>query len=111
MHNCLVHSDGFPYRAWQMGKAPNIQQLRVSGTFTSNSVLALRDGAIAGLGLVLLPTYSCIDALRSETLVRVLKDWEIPDTPLYGLMASNKFMPKKFRTLLDYLSAWASREL
>jgi len=110
-HNCLVHTDGFPTRSWRIGKPPAVQELRVAGTFMSNSVLALRDAAIAGLGLALLPTYSCSEALRTGALVRVLEAWEIPDTPLYALMASNKFIPKKLRTLLDFLSDWAAREL
>jgi len=110
-HNCLLHSDGFPYRSWKIGKPPDTQDLHVHGTFISNSVLALRDAAIGGLGLTFLPTYSCEEALRSGVLVRVLEAWEIPDTPLYALIASNKFIPKKLRTLLDFLSDWAAREL
>jgi DNA-binding transcriptional LysR family regulator len=47
----------------------------VSGPFCANNSEALRDAAIAGLGIALVPDFSAQAALRSGQLVEVLEDW------------------------------------
>jgi DNA-binding transcriptional LysR family regulator len=48
----------------------------VSGPFAANNSEALRDAAIAGLGIALMPDFSAQEALQSGALVEVLPAWQ-----------------------------------
>lgn len=48
----------------------------VSGPFAANNSEALRDAALAGLGIALLPDFSAQAALRAGKLVQVLPQWQ-----------------------------------
>ncbi len=48
----------------------------MSGPFSANTSEALRDAALTGLGIALVPDFSAQAALRSGKLVEVLQDWE-----------------------------------
>lgn len=110
-HNCLLHSEGFPHRNWKFGDVHKGIELSVGGTFAANSLIVLRDAAIEGLGIALLPVYACKDAIQSGRLIRLLPSHTVPDTPLCALIPSNRFIPEKVKAMLDFLSAWAAREL
>jgi DNA-binding transcriptional LysR family regulator len=47
----------------------------VSGNFRPNNSEAVRDAAVRGVGLALLPTFAMWQDLKSGALVRVLPDW------------------------------------
>jgi DNA-binding transcriptional LysR family regulator len=80
-HNCLtVAVTGLPYyRVWRLtstdGTALNISPI---GNLRTNSGAVLKVAALAGHGLVCLPTYFVGDALQSGRLVTVLDDYTAP---------------------------------
>jgi DNA-binding transcriptional LysR family regulator len=110
-HNCLLHTDGFPHRTWRFGAGPQFRELHVTGTFSSNSIITLRDAAIAGVGIALLPLYACKDALLDGRLISLLEEAPISDTPLYALIPSNRLVPKRVRILLGFLAERVARVL
>jgi DNA-binding transcriptional LysR family regulator len=59
------------------GKSASKEKITVavSGSFAANNSEALRDGAIAGLGIALLPDFSAQEALQDGRLVEVLPGW------------------------------------
>jgi len=48
----------------------------VTGVFCANNSEALREAALCGLGIALLPDFSAQAALRDDRLVEVMPDWE-----------------------------------
>jgi len=67
--------------AWHFvprGAAANHPRITVpvTGVFSANNSEALREAAVSGLGIALLPDFSAQDALRSGKLVEVMPDWE-----------------------------------
>jgi DNA-binding transcriptional LysR family regulator len=48
----------------------------VSGNFAANNSEALREAALTGAGIALLPDFSAQAELRKGHLVRVLPDWK-----------------------------------
>ena len=81
-HACLHYPRAQDTPAWHFlpsegrRKAPRQRvTVPVSGPFCANNSEALRDAAIAGLGIALVPDFSAQAALRSGQLVEVLEGW------------------------------------
>ena len=63
----------------------------------------LRAAALAGMGIVGLPSFVAADALRDGSLVRVLPGWYVATHTLYAAMPTRKYLPARTRALLDFL--------
>jgi len=75
-HNCLHYPRAPATPTWTFEalggpQAGEQQTLPVSGSLTANNSEALRDAALAGLGVALLPDFSAQQALRAGQLVQV----------------------------------------
>lgn len=82
-HACLYYWRENSDDAWMLvarRTAPEPMEERVNVQVRSRYHVdnpdAVRDAAIAGLGIALLPDYVCSAALESGQLVRVLQEWE-----------------------------------
>jgi DNA-binding transcriptional LysR family regulator len=75
------------------------------GNLRTNSGAVLIVAALAGHGLVYLPTYFVGDALQSGRLVTVLDDYMGPPLPLRALYPHNRYLSAKVRAFVDFLAA------
>ena len=64
----------------------------------------MRDAAIAGIGLVVLPTFIVSEALRSGDLKALLCDFELDDPAIYAVWPPNRELSAKVRAFVDFLS-------
>ncbi|MGE4280037.1 MAG: LysR substrate-binding domain-containing protein [Magnetospirillum sp.] len=104
VHACLSHL-GMGLNEWRFaidGKAENI---RVQSRLSAGNGEALRILALAGLGLVSLPTFFVGDDVRSGALVPVLDGFVPQDSALYGVYPHSRHLSAKVRAFLDFLSA------
>lgn len=62
-----------------------------------------RTAALAGLGVVGLPSFAIAGALREGRLERVLPDWRLFSLTLWAATPSRKHLPARTRVLLDFL--------
>jgi len=112
-HNCLtVAVTGLSYyRMWRL-TAPDGTALNLSpiGNLRSNSGAVLKVAALAGHGLVCLPTYLVGDALQSGRLVTVLDGYTAPPLTLRALYPHNRHLSAKVRAFVDFLAARFGRE-
>ena len=112
-HNCLTVAEtgSSYYRAWHLtaadGTALNISPI---GNLRTNSGAVLKVTALAGHGLVCLPTYLVGDALQSGRLVTVLDDYMAPPLPLRALYPHNRYLSAKVRAFVDFLAARFGKE-
>jgi DNA-binding transcriptional LysR family regulator len=81
------------------------QQVETNGRFTVNSVTAIRNLVLDGMGIHLGPRWALRDALESGALVRLLPDYEPEAFPLHALYRSTAFVPAKIRAFVDRLAA------
>ncbi|HSV36071.1 MAG TPA: LysR family transcriptional regulator [Ramlibacter sp.] len=80
--------------------------VRVSGPFAANNSEALRDAALAGLGIALLPDFSVQSALQSGRLVEVLPDWRPVESfgeYLYAVRPYAAHVPRAVAAFVDFL--------
>ena len=79
-HNCLHYPRAQEIPAWtfeprdpQGGERVTVP---VTGNFAANNSEALREAALTGAGIALMPDFSAQAALRQGKLVQVLPDWK-----------------------------------
>jgi DNA-binding transcriptional LysR family regulator len=106
-HACLIHSNVTPNdRIWRFEDPKGPLSVKVSGVFFSNSALALRKAAIAGMGVTLLPGYVVADDLAAGRLVALFPRHKIAQRPLLAVHPRTAVVPQKIEVFLDFLSNW-----
>lgn len=78
-HDCLYYPRGNELPHWQLVHPHSGEQCRVAvkGGFATNNSESIRDAAIAGLGIAMLPDFSARAALASGQLVPVVEEWQV----------------------------------
>jgi DNA-binding transcriptional LysR family regulator len=78
----------------------------------ANSAGMMLDACIEGVGVAILPHFSCADALASGRLVRLLPEFDtVPDLGIYVVYPDKRFVPLKVRSFIDVIAAeLASRQ-
>ncbi len=108
-HNCLVYTLQ-PTDHWFFRKnadaSEHWEETPVTGAFRSDDSEALRSAALAGVGIVLLPTWLIGEDLRSGRLRQVLPEWSatISRRPsgIFGIYPPHRMVPPKVRAFLDF---------
>lgn len=70
----------------------------------TRGMFALRAAAVAGVGVVQLPTMMIAEQLARGELVRVIDDWRPQREIVHAVFASRRGLLPSVRTLLDYLA-------
>lgn len=103
-HNCLIHTSLAADRLWRF--SGQRKGIKIAGSFQSNSVLAIRQAALGGVGIALLPTYYISRDLERGRLVRLLPRHPIPERPVFALLPASRMMPSKTRLFIKYIARW-----
>ncbi|MET0445903.1 MAG: LysR family transcriptional regulator [Pseudorhodoplanes sp.] len=74
-------------------------------TLCVNNAEVLRDAAVRGRGIALLPTFIAGDALRTGALHSVLADYQAPPLSLYAIYPPTRHVAVKVRLFIDFLVA------
>ncbi len=70
-----------------------------------DDMTALKQAAIAGLGVVALPGYVCREEVRSGALRRVLPTWLAGDSTITALIPHRQGPLPSVRAFIDHLAA------
>lgn len=102
-HDCVTHAFGnrSEYRLKGQGEVCHIP---VRGMLFSNETAVLRQAALAGAGIALLPSYFVGDDLRGGRLVRLLPDYEPEPLGIHAVYLSRQHQPQALRLLIDFLA-------
>jgi DNA-binding transcriptional LysR family regulator len=79
--------------------------IQPSWTLCVNNAEVLRDAAVRGRGIALLPTFIAGDVLRSGALRSVLADYKAPPLSLYAIYPPTRHLAVKVRLFIDFLVA------
>ena len=110
-HNCLHYPRSQDTPVWSFeSSAKKGSRERVSvavrGNLAANNSEALREAALTGAGIALLPDFSAQDALRSGKLVRVLANWRPVDVfadQIYAVRPYSSQVPRAVSALVAHL--------
>ena len=104
-HEALIYTGTANPEVWRFRSGPRTIAVRVQGRFRADNGDALREAAIAGLGVTLLPTWLTTADVSRGALVEVLSTYNRPEGSLYVLRPPGPMAPGKVRALVDFLSA------
>lgn len=76
-HNCLYYPRGVESPRWRFVTVADGEevQVRIQGSFATNNSESIRDAALQGLGIAMLPDFSAREALAAGSLQQVLPEW------------------------------------
>jgi DNA-binding transcriptional LysR family regulator len=86
------------------------QVVRVQPRLGCEDMATVRDAAIAGLGVAILPDHVCREALDSGRLVRILPAWHGLQGIVHLVFTTRRGLPPAVRALIDHLAAGFPRE-
>jgi DNA-binding transcriptional LysR family regulator len=91
---------------WQMRhRRKRSVAVPIEPRLSSNDMVALKQSACAGLGIVALPSYVCRAEMQTGELTRVLPDWVAGDSTLTALIPFRRGMLPSIRAFVDFISA------
>ena len=110
-HDCLYYPRARGAPAWTFQPARQRRQgervtVPVAGSFAANNSEALRDAAMDGLGIALMPDFSAQSGLASGRLRMVLRDWQSVDAfgeQLFAIRPYSTHVPRAVQAMVAYL--------
>lgn len=104
-HRCVVYSNRPVAEQWRFRTGDTWQIARVrTQRLISNNGQALRDAAIEGLGLAILPTFIASKPIAAGMLKRVLHDYQLSEPSIYAVWPPGRQLSAKARTFVQALS-------
>jgi DNA-binding transcriptional LysR family regulator len=105
-HDCMRHAGHAGAGRWSFASAAGKASVSVRGRLHVNHTGMIRDAAVAGLGVALLPLFAIADDLRAGRLVPLLDGWRVvPDVGIHALLPGGRDAPAPVRALVDFLAA------
>lgn len=102
----LATSDDVGDVVWSLeGPDGALREQRLSPRFSCVDFAAVRDAAVAGLGVALLPDHACAAALRNGALTRVFPDWRGREGRVHLVFTTRTGLPPQVRAWIDHLAA------
>jgi DNA-binding transcriptional LysR family regulator len=104
-HNCLTYTLVPRPNEWVLSSADGVRTtVCVSGSLQSNTGIALRSAALAGVGIATTASFIVHDDLIRGDLVPVLSAYRMRHRDVYAVYPHNRHLSPKVRAFVDYAS-------
>ncbi|PPJ47543.1 LysR family transcriptional regulator [Rhizobium sp. KAs_5_22] len=101
--HCLTFAVPQPWTTWAIRHGGEARQVKITPRMLSTSAEALLQAARAGVGIGLLPTFVCGEALARGELVSLFPDCECGVLGIYILFPHRALLPARVRLFIDFL--------
>lgn len=102
-HDTIAFVSGEQPSPWRYQTPEGLHLCEGAARLNMDSSEAMREAALAGFGLVHLPTYITGNDLRAGTLVEVLKPFRAPPDPIRVVYPSKRHLSPRIRAFIDLL--------
>ena len=104
-HNCLLYSYLSTANVWRF-TAPDGREVpvAVTGNLRVNNGMVNTEAALAGMGIVMTPTFYVGDLIRTGKLRRVLEGYTLPELGIHAVYPQRAHVPPKVRVFVDFLA-------
>jgi DNA-binding transcriptional LysR family regulator len=103
-HSCLHFTELRWGRVWHFRQGDSTSRVPILPRFEINDGRCLRQAAIDGAGITLLPSFIVGPDIRSGRLVPLFQDWEMPPVPLHAVYPANRHIAVKVRNFVAFLT-------
>lgn len=104
-HDCLRYLQLRAEDEWRFYGAAGRMFVPVTGPLSTGNGTALREAAVAGIGLAVLPRFLVDEDLRAGRLVTLLEAFAPRPMGIYAVHAAGRSPPARVRRLIDCLAA------
>lgn len=104
-HDTLLYAYSASANEWRLDGPPGPASITIAPRLISNNSLALREAALAGAGILRVPTFAVGEDLATGRLLRLLPEWHLPNLDIYAVYPSRSYIPLKARTFVEFLQA------
>lgn len=102
-HNCLIYGLQATGNQWKLTGPDGDHWVPVRSRLSANNGLMIRDIALRGLGIAVLPTFIAGADLRAGALCPILSEFSPPATFLYAIYPPTRHLSVKVRAFIDLL--------
>lgn len=102
-HACLTYGHLATGTQWKFTGKDGDHWLQAPWSLCSNNAEILRDAAVAGRGIALLPTFIAGQDLRAGRLQGILAKFHAPALTVYALYPPTRYLSVKVRVFIDFL--------
>lgn len=101
IHNSNLTQPG----RWTFCRADNgTLELKSEAAYTANSAQIVRQMALAGMGVAVLPEWLVREDIAAGRLQHLFQEWHLPNQPVSAVFAGHGDMQRKTRLFIDFLS-------
>lgn len=109
-HNCLHYTLVAREAEWRFRGDDGPHVVAASGRFATNDGTLLREAAVAGVGLAVVPSFMVARELAEGRLVPVLPSHRRGRIGVYAVVAARKQLPLRTRLFVDHLARYFARQ-
>jgi DNA-binding transcriptional LysR family regulator len=102
-HDCLTYGHLATGNQWKLSGGDGDHWIHIPWTLCTNNAEVLRDAAVRGRGIALLPTFIAGAELQTGRLCTVLADYKVPDIAVYAIYPETRHLSVKVRLFIDFL--------
>lgn len=102
-HRCLDFTPDNRDWVWKLSSGSSKREIRPQGRFRCNSFLMVREVAMLGLGIALLPRSLAGPLEEKKLLVHALPSWGLGRSPVSLVYAPQTFRSKRLEVFLEYM--------
>jgi len=103
-HECLGFTNWRSQSGWKVVEKALTNQGMSRSRFDSNNGQALRQAALKGIGIILMPKVLLAHDIEAGQLVEVLKDFTPPSRPVNAVYPKERQTTPKLASFVDYLA-------
>jgi DNA-binding transcriptional LysR family regulator len=104
-YDALTYAGGTASDRWALRSAEREAHVQVNVTFRSNALHALRELAVNGAGVALLPDWLVADEVERRALRVLLSGWQTEPVPVNAIHRTEHRGSRRVRALIDHLRA------
>ncbi|MCU0566056.1 MAG: LysR family transcriptional regulator [Oculatellaceae cyanobacterium Prado106] len=102
-HSCLHYGQIATEYQWKFTGQDGEYPITVHGVLCSNNGEVLKDAAIRGLGITLLPLFIVESAIAQQQLQVLLSDYKAPELSIDVMYPVNRHLSTKIRLFVEFL--------
>ena len=103
-HQCLVYSLLRDFEYWHLTDAnDNEIRTKIHPYLKASTGEFLRDAAVEGNGIILVPTFIAYKEIESGALIPILKEYRTHMINAYAIYPQTRHLSQRVRTFVDFL--------
>ena len=103
-HNCLQFSyQETGVNEWPVTVKGKPGSIKISGRFQADSLVSLREAAVAGMGIAFMPVYLVREHVQKGQLIPVLRESIYRDVGIYAIYPNIRYVPRKISAFIELL--------